>query len=133
VRHHATGFQNGKEVVGGGFQNFLRADEIETFATRHAPPVRLSLRLVTGTKVVNDILPRPFGNFRVVCGEISFGERHPQDRTFGSVIAGVAQSHSLIAVACVQTFFSPGFGILKVKNAIASEQPESVFHVQLRG
>jgi hypothetical protein len=33
VRHQATGFQNGKEVVGGGFQNFLRADEIETFAT----------------------------------------------------------------------------------------------------
>jgi hypothetical protein len=44
VRHQATGFQNGKEVVGGGFQNFLRADEIETFATRH--PARFPLILL---------------------------------------------------------------------------------------
>lgn len=100
---------------------------VETFAAESALAPVLPLLLAASAKIVNDFVPCPFGNFRVVCSQVSFGQCDAQDRTISGDVTGITDAFGPGSVASVQTFFASCFGVLQGINTVSFPNQNLIF------
>src|SRR5437762_4490531 len=97
-------------------------------SARDSPAMGLSLRLAPGAKGVQYSLPGPFGNLRIVSGQIGLRKSDSEVRFFGGLITRVAYPLRLAAFGGAQAFFLACFSVFEIINSVPSEQPISILH-----
>jgi len=132
LNHNAADLQDAQEIVGGGVQNSSGTDTVKVAVADDSLAMFLGLRLAAGAKIIHDVLPSSFCDIGIVCGKVGFGKGHAQNRELSGSFTNREQALGFAAVAGMETRFSVGLRILKIKDAIAMQEPELIFHWESR-
>ncbi len=76
--------------------------------------------------------PRSPGNYlRIVYGEVGSGHRDAEIGALGCLVASVTDPFRFAAAARVKAFLLTRVCILQIEDAVSSEEPITIVHVQL--
>jgi len=97
VEHDAGILEHGHEVLGGGFDEPLLANEAEASVAGSATAEGLRLRLTAGAEFVQHVLPGAGRHFLVVGGKVGAGEGDVKQGRGERLVTGMEEAVSFVA------------------------------------